>query len=98
MDAARDENGVPKNNMFRALVMQAVFAGLIVILAFLFRGKMARSETIMARQQEFGMMARQQVFQAQVDSDTTLHDSLQNPPVTESNEKGSNNNNEDNQA
>lgn len=44
MDTLRDSEGNPSNNMTRALVMQAVLAGVVTLLAFGFRGKMARTE------------------------------------------------------
>ncbi|KAI9025876.1 major facilitator superfamily domain-containing protein [Phycomyces nitens] len=46
MDAMRDTEGTPKNNLFRALILQAVLAGVMMVLAFLFRGRMKRSEAI----------------------------------------------------
>lgn len=45
-DALRDSNGEPKNNMYRALILQAALAGLMVLLCFGFRGRMLRTEAI----------------------------------------------------
>jgi hypothetical protein len=47
MDLLRDPNGVPANNMYRALILQAGLGGLMMILAFTFRGRMLRSEAIL---------------------------------------------------
>ncbi len=52
MDQLRDANGTPKNNMFRALILQAALAGLMVILAFGYRGRMLRTEAIERLKQE----------------------------------------------
>lgn len=46
MDLLRDSNGNPKNNMYRALILQAALAGLMMLLCFAFRGRMLRSEAI----------------------------------------------------
>lgn len=46
MDQMRDSNGTPKNNMYRALILQAALAGLMVVLCFGFRGRMLRTEAI----------------------------------------------------
>jgi hypothetical protein len=46
MDLLRDSNGNPKNNMYRALIMQAALAGLMMLLCFAFRGRMMRTEAI----------------------------------------------------
>lgn len=46
MDLLRDSNGVPKDNMYRALILQAAFAGVMVLLCFTFRGRMRRTEAI----------------------------------------------------
>ncbi|KAI8384285.1 uncharacterized protein BYT42DRAFT_632494 [Radiomyces spectabilis] len=52
MDAVRDPQGNPPNTMYNALIFQAAVAGLIMILSFLFRGKMARTEAIQLAQQK----------------------------------------------
>ncbi|CEJ02915.1 hypothetical protein CU097_010173 [Rhizopus azygosporus] len=44
MDALRDANGAPVDNMDKALIFQASVAGAIVILSFLFYGRLHRSE------------------------------------------------------
>ncbi|KAI9499208.1 major facilitator superfamily domain-containing protein [Zychaea mexicana] len=46
MDAVRDPRGNPPNNLYKALIIQAGLAGAIMILAFLFMGRMGRSEAI----------------------------------------------------
>ncbi|OAD76428.1 hypothetical protein PHYBLDRAFT_143401 [Phycomyces blakesleeanus NRRL 1555(-)] len=46
MDAMRDTEGTPKNNLFNALILQSVLAGVMMALAFIFRGRMKRSEAI----------------------------------------------------
>ncbi|KAI8994539.1 major facilitator superfamily domain-containing protein [Pilobolus umbonatus] len=46
MDQLRDVMGTPKNNMYRALILQAVLAGLMMLLSLGFRGSMRRSEAI----------------------------------------------------
>lgn len=52
MDTTRSsQSSVPANNMTNALIFQAVIAGMMAILAFLFRGKMARSEAAAWEQQ-----------------------------------------------
>jgi FLVCR family MFS transporter 7 len=45
-DSLRDSSGEPNNNMYRALILQAALAGLMVILSFGFRGRMLRTEAI----------------------------------------------------
>lgn len=52
MDMLRDPNGSPKNNMYRALILQAGLAGLMMILSFGFRGRMLRTEAIEKLRQE----------------------------------------------
>ncbi|KAI8881599.1 MFS general substrate transporter [Backusella circina FSU 941] len=47
MDLLRDPNGVPANNMYRALILQAGLGGLMMLLSFTFRGRMLRSEAIL---------------------------------------------------
>ncbi|KAI9487525.1 MAG: major facilitator superfamily domain-containing protein [Benjaminiella poitrasii] len=51
MDLLRDPDGVPENNMYRALLLQAALAGLLMLLCFAFRGRMLRSEAIAKIQQ-----------------------------------------------
>lgn len=46
MDLFRDENGVPKKNMFKALIFQAVIASLTFIFSMIFDGPMARSDAL----------------------------------------------------
>lgn len=46
MDLLRDSNGNPKNNMYRALILQAALAALMMMLCFAFRGRMLRTEAI----------------------------------------------------
>ncbi|GAA5797515.1 hypothetical protein HPULCUR_002903 [Helicostylum pulchrum] len=46
MDLLRDPNGSPKNNMYRALILQAGLAGAMMLLSLLFRGRMLRTEAI----------------------------------------------------
>lgn len=52
MDKMRDANGTPKNNMYRALILQAAIAGLMMVLSFGFRGRMLRSEAMAKLRQE----------------------------------------------
>ncbi|KAI8637409.1 major facilitator superfamily domain-containing protein [Parasitella parasitica] len=51
MDLLRDSNGTPKDNMYRALILQAALAGLMMLLCFAFRGRMLRTEAIKKMQQ-----------------------------------------------
>ncbi|KAG2192180.1 hypothetical protein INT47_001591 [Mucor saturninus] len=52
MDATRStDTSVPANHMTNALIFQAIIAGVMAILAFLFHGKMARSEAAAWEQQ-----------------------------------------------
>ncbi|CAO0800032.1 unnamed protein product [Mucor circinelloides] len=46
MDLLRDSEGTPKDNMYRALILQAALAGLMMLLCFAFRGRMLRTEAI----------------------------------------------------
>ncbi|KAI8991484.1 major facilitator superfamily domain-containing protein [Mycotypha africana] len=50
MDLFRDPYGTPKGNMYKALVFQAIIAGLCMAFALIFNGRMARSEAL--QQQE----------------------------------------------
>ncbi|KAI7876656.1 major facilitator superfamily domain-containing protein [Mucor mucedo] len=43
MDLFRDTNGVPKNNLYKALIFQAVVAGVCLLFAVVFNGPMTRS-------------------------------------------------------
>lgn len=52
MDLLRDPDGSPKNNMHRALILQAGLAGAMMILSLLFRGRMLRTEAIEKLKQE----------------------------------------------
>lgn len=52
MDATRSTDTTsPANNMTNALIFQAIIAGVMAILAFMFHGKMARSEAAAWEQQ-----------------------------------------------
>lgn len=52
MDATRStDTSTPANHMTNALIFQAIIAGVMAILAFLFHGKMARSEAAAWEQQ-----------------------------------------------
>lgn len=51
MDLLRDSEGTPKDNMYRALILQAALAGLMMLLCFAFRGRMLRTEAIEKMQQ-----------------------------------------------
>lgn len=46
MDQLRDENGTPKDNMQKALIFQAALMGACTILAFVYNGRMNRSEAM----------------------------------------------------
>ncbi|GAA5805451.1 major facilitator superfamily domain-containing protein [Helicostylum pulchrum] len=50
MDLFRDTNGVPKNNMYKALIFQAAAAGVCVLFSVVFNGPMSR--TIALKEQE----------------------------------------------
>lgn len=50
MDLFRDTNGVPKNNMYKALIFQAAAAGVCVLFSIVFNGPMSR--TIALKEQE----------------------------------------------
>ncbi|CAO3619115.1 unnamed protein product [Cunninghamella blakesleeana] len=50
MDKFRDPRGNPPNNMDRGLIFQAATSGIIVILSFLYCGKMLRSEAYTKKQ------------------------------------------------
>lgn len=43
MDLFRDTNGVPKNNMYKALIFQAAAAGVCLLFSIVFNGPMTRS-------------------------------------------------------
>lgn len=43
MDLFRDTNGVPKNNLYKALIFQAAVAGVCLLFAVVFNGPMTRS-------------------------------------------------------
>ncbi|CEP19581.1 hypothetical protein [Parasitella parasitica] len=51
MDLLRDSEGTPKDNMYRALILQAAVAGSMMLLCFAFRGRMLRTEAIEKMQQ-----------------------------------------------
>jgi hypothetical protein len=46
MDLLRDPEGVPENNMTKALILQAGLAGLSMVFALSFSGRMIRTEAI----------------------------------------------------
>lgn len=50
MDKFRDPRGNPPNNMDRGLIFQAATSGIIVILSFLYYGKMLRTEAYTKKQ------------------------------------------------
>ncbi|KAI8364090.1 major facilitator superfamily domain-containing protein [Blakeslea trispora] len=50
MDRFRDENGFPKNNMYKGLIFQAVVAGICLVFAVMFNGPMARTEAMKQQQ------------------------------------------------
>jgi hypothetical protein len=52
MDLFRDENGTPHNNMHKALVFQAVIAGVCALFALVFNGRMLRTEAIQEKSQK----------------------------------------------
>lgn len=52
MDKLRDADGTPKDNMYRALILQAALAGLMMVLSFGYRGRMLRTEAIERLRQE----------------------------------------------
>jgi hypothetical protein len=49
MDGLRDPTGDPANNMQRALLLLTILTGLMMVLAFMFNGAMARSDAIARR-------------------------------------------------
>lgn len=50
MDLFREPNGVPKNNMHKALIFQAIIAGICLLFVFVFNGPMLRLKAF--REQE----------------------------------------------
>jgi hypothetical protein len=46
MDLFRDTNGVPKNNLYKALVFQAAIAGVCLLFALVFNGPMLRTKAL----------------------------------------------------
>ncbi|CEP14743.1 hypothetical protein [Parasitella parasitica] len=46
MDLFRDENGEPKDNLYKALIFQAAIAGICFVFSMLFNGPMARTEAL----------------------------------------------------
>ncbi|KAG2177678.1 hypothetical protein INT44_008192 [Umbelopsis vinacea] len=46
MDQLRDQNGTPKDNMQKALIFQAALMGVCTVLAFVYNGRMNRSEAM----------------------------------------------------
>lgn len=51
MDLFRDSNGVPKNNMYKALIFQAAVAGVCLLFAVVFNGPMTRSKALKEREE-----------------------------------------------
>lgn len=52
MDQLRDKDGEPKDNMQKALILQAALMGVCTILAFVYNGRMRRSEAMAEEQKE----------------------------------------------
>lgn len=46
MDLFRDEQGFPKNNMYKGLIFQAVVAGICLFFSFIFDGRMVKTEVL----------------------------------------------------
>lgn len=46
MDLFRDENGEPKDNLYKALIFQAAIAGICFFFSMIFNGPMARTEAL----------------------------------------------------
>lgn len=46
MDLFRDTKGVPKNNLYKALIFQAAVAGVCLLFAVVFNGPMTRSNVL----------------------------------------------------
>lgn len=77
MDTLRDSTGDPPNNMYKALVMQAILAVIVTLLAFGFRGKMARSEAILRQQRQHEQQSRNFC------EEKHIHNSMQDSSVQE---------------
>lgn len=73
MDLFRDENGVPKKNMYKALIFQAVIAGITFIFAMIFNGPMARSEALEIQKKS----AQSQAMAYSSRTNTHYHDSAE---------------------
>ncbi|KAI8140363.1 major facilitator superfamily domain-containing protein [Fennellomyces sp. T-0311] len=63
MDGVRDPHGDPPNNMRKALIIQAALAGVIMILSFAFRGRMARSEAIAWQKEQQQRFTKDESFE-----------------------------------
>jgi hypothetical protein len=46
MDVFRDEQGYPKNNLYKGLIFQAIVAGVCLFFSIIFDGRMARTEAL----------------------------------------------------
>jgi hypothetical protein len=51
MDLFRDQNGIPKNNMYNALIFQAAAAGVCLLFALVFNGPMSRTEALIEQEE-----------------------------------------------
>jgi hypothetical protein len=52
MDQLRDENGSPKGDMQKALIFQAALMGVCTVLAFVYNGRMNRTEAMAEERSE----------------------------------------------
>lgn len=57
MDLFRDTNGVPKNNLYKALIFQAAIAGVCSLSSLVFNGPMLRTKAL--KEQEELRMAKE---------------------------------------
>jgi hypothetical protein len=46
MDVFRDEQGFPKNNLYKGLIFQAIVAGVCLFFSVIFDGRMVRTEAL----------------------------------------------------
>ena len=85
MDMVRDPQGSPPNNLYKALIIQAAIAGAVMILAFLFQGRMARSEAIAwkkEQQERFLVQGDESTFEKLAATPTILDNTLSSNDVT----------------
>ncbi|KAI8640411.1 major facilitator superfamily domain-containing protein [Parasitella parasitica] len=76
MDLFRDENGEPKDNLYKALIFQAAIAGICFVFSMLFSGPMTRTEALKVQekvtQPEFATNAMSRCHYDSADTTQTL--------------------------